>query len=38
MKIAENLKKFRESKGLSQVQLAEKAGVNQSFIRREIYS
>ncbi len=32
MKIAENLKKFRESKGLSQVQLAEKAGVNQSMI------
>ncbi|SCX21136.1 Helix-turn-helix [Ruminococcaceae bacterium P7] len=32
MKIAENLKKLREKKGLSQMQLAEKAGVNQSMI------
>lgn len=32
MKIAENLKKFREACGLSQMQLAEKAGVNQSMI------
>ena len=32
MKIADNLKKIRAAKGLSQVQLAEKAGVNQSMI------
>ena len=32
MKIAENLKNFRESRGLSQKELAKSVGVNQSMI------
>ncbi len=32
MKIAENLKKFREEKGLTQEELAQFVGVNQSMI------
>ena len=34
MSIGENIKSFRESKGLTQAQLAEQLGVDQSYIAK----
>lgn len=34
MSIGENLKRFRENKGLTQCELAEKVGVSQSMINQ----